>query len=78
MLYPETPITRPQIARSAFTDGSLSMLLKHKGILLCLIRTVCCIKLLLAVVLGCLVDCISLCHMLKGRTALLFKFAWLL
>ena len=31
MRYPETPNTRQQIARSAFTDGFLPMRLNHKG-----------------------------------------------
>ena len=31
MHYPETPSTRQWIAWSAFTDGSLPILLNHKG-----------------------------------------------
>ena len=31
MHYPETPSTRQYIARSAFTDGYLPMLLNHEN-----------------------------------------------
>ena len=32
MHYPETPSTRQQIYRSAFTDGFLPMLMNHRGV----------------------------------------------
>ena len=67
MHYPETPSTRQ---RSAFTDGFLPMLLNHEGAFHgpgALNKTAWGTKLLLTAVQASLVDCISLCHLLKAQ-----------
>ena len=67
--HPETPSTRQLIARSAITDGFLSMLLNHEG---AFHGPAWGTKLLLTAVWASLVDCIS-----NEGTALLFESEWL-
>ena len=71
MHYPGTPSTRQKkIARSAFTDVFLPMLLNHEVhfmVLKGINRTAWGTKLLYMAVWASLVDCISLYHILKAH-----------
>ena len=69
MHYPETPSARQQIARSAFTDGFFPCC-KTTGVHFMILgginRIAWGTKLLLTAVWAPLIDCISLCHILKA------------